>query len=129
MLNSKNKGKRFELTVAHLFNDAGYKEAHRTAQYKGNTGDAGDVEGVPLLHIECKAQERMQLYDWIEQAVRDAKGNGKIPTVIHKKNNCDVLVTMRFNDWIEMYRYYEALKGEELKHDKDSKSIRAFAEQ
>ena len=41
---SKEKGKRFERHVAGLFRDYGY-EAYRTAQYKGNTGDAGDVEG------------------------------------------------------------------------------------
>lgn len=106
MINSKDKGKRFELAIAHKFNEYGYK-ARRTQQYCGNTGDASDVVGVPYLHIECKAQERMQLYEWLEQAIRDSKGNGRIPTVVHKKNNCDVLVTMRFEDWIKLYREFE----------------------
>ena len=107
MINSKDKGKKFELTVAHLFKDYGFADAHRTAQFCGNTGQAGDVEGVPHLHIECKAQERMQLYDWIDQAKRDASHNGKIPVVIHKKNNSEVLVTMRFEDFMKLYMEYE----------------------
>ena len=39
---SKEKGKRFEREVAHLFCEHGFN-AHRSTQYKGNTGQAGDV--------------------------------------------------------------------------------------
>lgn len=106
-INSKDKGKRFELTVAHLFQDYGYK-AFRTAQYEGKTGDCADVEGVPYIHIEAKAQEKMHLYDWIAQAVRDSQKRGNKPVVIHKQNHKEVLVTMRFEDWIDLYREWEA---------------------
>jgi hypothetical protein len=44
----------------------------------------------------------------MEQAVDDAQINGRRPVVIHKQNNKDVLVTMRFTDWIELYREWEA---------------------
>lgn len=106
---SREKGKRGERTVASLFREYGY-EAHRTAQFKGKTGDAGDVEGVPGLHLEVKFQERMHLYDWMEQADRDSKanGNGNKPVVIHKANNKPVLVTMHFEDFIDLYREWEA---------------------
>ena len=104
---SKEKGKRFERHVAGLFRDYGYN-AYRTAQYKGNTGDAGDVEGIPHIHIECKHQERMNLYDWMEQSIADAEAEGKdsLPVVIHKANNRPVLVTMRFEDWIRLLNEY-----------------------
>ena len=49
----------------------------------------------------------MQLYDWVSQAKRDAKDD-EIPIVVHKKNNCADLVTMEFEDWIELYREWEA---------------------
>lgn len=106
---SRDKGKRGELAVAHAFKEYGY-DAHRTAQFKGNTGQAGDVEGVPFLHIEVKFCERMTLYDWMDQAVRDAteERKGNFPTVIHKQNNKPMLVTMRFDDFIMLYREYEA---------------------
>ena len=108
---SREKGKRFERFVANLFKDWGY-EAHRTAQYKGNTGQAGDVEGVDGIHIECKAQERMNLYEWIEQAERDARaeGKGNFPVVIHKANNKPILVTMPFPFWIQMFNEWHSVK-------------------
>ena len=67
-INSKQKGARFERELAGLFRDYGYTEARRTAQYCGNTGDASDVVGLPGIHIEAKHQEKMYLYDWMEQA-------------------------------------------------------------
>lgn len=105
-INSKDKGARFERQVAGMFKDYGY-EAFRTAQYEGKTGDCADVEGVPYIHIEAKHQEKMKLYDWIAQAVRDSQKKGNKPVVIHKQNNKEVLVTMRFSDWIDLYREWE----------------------
>lgn len=106
-INSKQKGARFERHLASLFRDYGY-EARRTAQYCGNTGDASDVVGLPGIHIEAKHQERMQLYDWVDQAKRDAEaGEGNIPVVFHKKNNAEILVTMTFDDWMKLYKEFE----------------------
>lgn len=99
---SRDKGKRFEREVANMFKDWGY-DAHRTAQFRGNTGQAGDVEGVPGIHIEAKHQEKMRLYEWIEQAQRDAEAGEGLPVVIHKANNKPTLVTMRFDDWIQLF--------------------------
>ena len=105
-MNSKDKGKRFERQVAGLFQDYGY-EARRTAQYCGNTGEASDVTGIPYLHLECKHQEQFRIYEWMEQAKRDSKGTGNIPTVIFKKNNHEVLVTLRFDDFMTIFNEYE----------------------
>ena len=109
-INSKKKGKRFERSLASKFREYGYTEARRTAQYCGNTGDASDVVGLPFLHIEAKHQEQMRLYDWMEQAKRDAGAGSekKLPAVFHKKNNAEILVTMRFDDFMTIYKEYEA---------------------
>lgn len=112
-VNSKQKGARFERLLASRFREYGY-EARRTAQYCGNTGDASDVVGLPGIHIEAKHQERMQLYEWMAQAKRDAAGTGRLPAVFHKKNHAEILVTMELEDWIHLYREWEAgfdLKG------------------
>lgn len=108
-INSKQKGARFERELAKMFRNHGY-EARRTAQFCGNTGDASDVVGLPFIHIEAKHQETMRLYDWMEQAVRDCKAgrNKTLPVVFHKKNNHKVLVTMEFDDWMQIYKEYEA---------------------
>ena len=100
---SKVKGARFELECAHYLQAHGYPNAHRTAQHCGKTGDAGDVEGVPGLHIECKHVERLNLYSAYHQAVRDstANGNGNIPVVIHRKNREETLVTLSLDNFIQ----------------------------
>ena len=70
MINSKAKGARFERELASKLKARGYN-CRRGQQYCGANGDA-DVVGLPGIHIEAKHQEKMQLYDWVEQAERDA---------------------------------------------------------
>ena len=115
-VNSKQKGARFERTLASKFREYGY-EARRTAQYCGNTGDASDVVGLPGIHVEAKHAEAMRLYDWMDQAKRDAAANGKgnLPAVFHKKNHAEILVTMPLDCWMQLYMEYEA--GMERKDD------------
>lgn len=107
MVNSRQKGASYERHIASLFRAEGY-EARRGQQYCGVNGDA-DVIGIPGIHIECKAVERLNLYDAMAQAKRDARQN-ELPVVIHKKNYCADLVTMTFEDWIKLYREYELNK-------------------
>lgn len=112
-VNSKQKGARFERLLASIFRDYGYDEARRTAQYCGNTGEASDVIGLPGLHIEAKHQEKMYLYDWMDQAKRDSENTGNLPAVFHKKNRAEILVTMRLDDFMTIYKEWEA--GQSLK--------------
>ena len=124
-VNSKQKGARFERQLASKFREYGYSDSRRTAQYCGNTGDASDVVGLPFIHVEAKHQEKMYLYDWMDQAKRDAEagGEGKLPVVFHKKNNAEILVTMTLEDWMHIYREFEAgfrMEGEDNEtHQKD----------
>ena len=109
-IDSREKGKRFERKLAGIFRDYGYDDARRTAQYCGNTGDASDVIGLPGLHIEAKHVEAMRLYDWMAQAKHDAgeNGEGRLPVVMHKKNNHAILVTLELDAFMQIYREYEA---------------------
>ena len=104
-VNRKQKGARFERLLASKLREYGY-ECRRGQQYCGANGDA-DVVGLPHIHIEAKHQEQMRLYDWMDQAKRDARP-GEYPVVFHKKNNADILVTMTFEDFMEMYKEFEA---------------------
>ncbi len=112
-INSRQKGARFERTLAKKLREYGYS-ARRTAQYCGNTGDASDVVGLPYIHIEAKHVERLNIYDAMAQAKRDAGGNGLLPAVFHKKNNCNILVTMELDDFMKIYKEFEA--GKELEN-------------
>lgn len=105
-INSRAKGARFERTLASRFRDYGY-DCRRGQQFSGANGDA-DVVGLPGIHIEAKAREKMQLYEWIAQAKHDAEGTGRLPAVFHKKNNAEILVTMTLGDWMHLYREWEA---------------------
>lgn len=118
-INSREKGANFERYVSRMFREYGY-EAHRTAQHKGNTGNAADVEGNYYgLHLECKSYKRIAVYDWMQQAIHDAKaeGKGNKPIVIMKENYGDPLVLMRFPDFMEMYTEWEA--GQDLEGRND----------
>ena len=109
MVNSRQKGARFERLLASKLRDHGY-DCRRGQQYCGANGDA-DVVGLPGIHIEAKAVERMSLYDWMAQAKHDAR-DGERPAVVHKKNNAKILVTMELDDFMTIYREYEAGRGD-----------------
>lgn len=100
-MNSRDKGARGERELASLLREYGY-EARRGQQYSGANGDA-DVVGLDGIHIECKRNERLNIYDAMSQAKHDAR-QGEMPTVMWRKNNCEWLVTMTLNDWMELYR-------------------------
>lgn len=104
MINSKQKGKRGELLLVKELNGYGY-DTRRTNQYCGNTGLASDLVGLPKVHIECKNQERLNIYDAVDQSRNDAR-EGEIPCVFHKKNRKGWLVTMPLNEWVKLYEAY-----------------------
>ena len=114
-INSKAKGKRGELYVVNKFKDRGY-QCNRTAQFKGNTGRADDIEGIDYIHAEVKFVENLNLEKAMEQAMRDnfMSDRKAFPTVFHKKNNKPLMVTMLWENWIELYdSYYSDMKLKE----------------
>ena len=106
-MNSNRKGAEGERELARKLRDYGFK-TRRGQQYCGANGDA-DVVGLPGIHIECKRVERLNLYDAMAQARNDACP-GEFPTVFHRRDRCEWLVTMPLDDWIKMYR--EAIPSE-----------------
>ena len=108
-MNSRNKGKRGELELANLLKSYGY-ETRRGVQYSGINGDA-DVVGLPGIHIECKRVEKLNIETAMEQSNRDAR-YGEIPTVMHRKDHKQWLVTMSLVDWMELFQAWERTKNE-----------------
>ena len=105
MINSRQKGAAAEREIARKLRGYGY-DCRRGQQYCGANGDA-DVVGLPGIHIECKRVERLNLYDAIAQSEYDSKTND-IPVVMHRKNNCDWLVTLSLEHFMEIYSKWEA---------------------
>lgn len=116
MVNGKQKGAAGERELAKFLNSYGYK-CRRSQQYCGANGDA-DVIGLPGVHIECKRVERLNLYEALEQSMRDAK-DGNVPVVMHRRNNHKWLATMELKDWLKIYQEYES--AEYLQENKDVK--------
>ena len=117
-MNSRAKGASGERELAGKLREYGYS-CRRGQQYCGSNGDA-DVVGLPGIHIECKRVEHLNLYDAMAQAERDRNSREK-PAVFHRKNNCKWLVTMKLEDFMEIYREYEAgteirAGAEEIEH-------------
>lgn len=103
-INSRQKGKAGELELANKLKEYGY-DTRRSVQYNGKDGQA-DVLGLPSIHIECKRVESLNIYNAMAQAKRDAK-NGDFPTVFHRKNRCNWLVTMELDSFMELYKALE----------------------
>lgn len=101
MTNSKNKGARGERELSSKLKEYGYN-TRRGQQYCGANGDA-DVVGLPNIHIECKRVEKLNIYNAISQAKADANGN-ELPTVFHRKDRSEWLVTMTLEDWMKIYQ-------------------------
>jgi Holliday junction resolvase len=101
---SRDKGKRGERELAAALSKHGYN-CRRGQQYSGANGDA-DVVGLPGIHIECKRTEKLSLYEAMLQATRDAKP-AELPIVFHRRNNCEWLVIMKLDDFMELYREWE----------------------
>ena len=100
MTNSRRKGADGERELARELGKFGFS-CRRGQQFSGANGDA-DVVGLSGVHIECKRAERLNLYDAMAQSVRDAR-LGEVPVVMHRKDRCGWLVTMRLDEWIGFY--------------------------
>lgn len=111
-INSKDKGRRGERELASKLRELGFNNCRRGQQYNGIEGD--DVIGLPNIHIEVKRVEKLNIYDAIEQAIRDAKEK-EFPVVFHRKNNKKWLVTLPIEDFIEIYK--ESEYSEERKEE------------
>lgn len=101
-MNSKQKGKRGELELAHYLTEHGFP-AERAQQYKGGQ-ESADISCPDLsdFHIECKRTERFNIYEAMEQAERDA--GWKTPVVMHKRNRGEWLAVMPLRFLVAMVK-------------------------
>lgn len=105
MTNSRNKGKKGELEFKDFLKDRGY-DARRGQQYCGANGDA-DVVGVPGMHVEVKRTETCRPYQYLEQAVKDARID-EVPVVFHRQNRRQWIVIMDAGDFMDLYEMAQA---------------------
>ena len=88
----REKGKRGEREVAHLFRKAGYC-AERTRQSDGSVDPdvrVRDREGgleVPIW-VEVKRRTKVGVHRFVEQAQEEAKPSGAAPVVFYREDGC-----------------------------------------
>ena len=63
-----------------------------------------DLVGLAGIHPEVKRVEKLNVSKAMKQAIEEAeKRQGGVPTVFHRRNNEGWLVTMKLEDWIDLY--------------------------
>lgn len=99
---SQSKGASGELELCKIFREHGYDCSRGGAL---SFGEVPDVSGLPGIHIEVKRAERLNVQEAMEQSIRDAERmRDGVPALFHRRNRKPWLVTMRLDDWLELYR-------------------------
>ena len=112
-MNSRAKGARAERQWRDELRANGYT-ARRGQQFAGSP-DSPDVvcDELDWIHFEVKAVERLNIWDAMDQARRDARGSdrgdtgamsGKVPIVAHTRNFRPWLITMTAETFFQFLR-------------------------
>lgn len=102
-INSRAKGCRGELELAHILSLRGF-EAKRGRQFKGSP-DSPDIECEALapFHIECKRVEALSLYKAMSQSEKDC-GSHQLPIVMHRKSGQEWLAILKLDDFLALFK-------------------------
>ena len=83
---NKDRGTRWEVSVASYLRDAGFTEAFRLAP--GGEHDAGDIGGIKDFAFECRDRAKLSLAENVADANNRAiKKNCKYGVAVMKKRN------------------------------------------
>lgn len=108
-INSRNKGKRGELEAAAEWNRLVPNAHARRSQQHSGTESASDLisPGTPHLWMEVKRVERGLNLEAVMEKSREQCGE-LAPVVLHRKNDCEWLVTFRLED---IRRFVQQVQG------------------
>lgn len=102
MINSRNKGKRFELMIAKLWMSLFGGEVERSSFASKKLDDMGvDLTNTDPFYIQCKAHERsLNLHEILERMPQDTNYN----VVIHKRNHQPPIAALHLDDFVELLK-------------------------
>lgn len=99
---SQRKGAVGERELAAKLREYGY------AINRGGSlsfGEVPDLVGLPGVHIEVKRVERLNVPEAMQQAIRDAESfKDGVPALFHRRNRQPWLVTLRLEDFMQLYQ-------------------------
>lgn len=99
--------KIYENYMAKRFKDRGYRCEVVSKK----------IEGLEYINPEVKwYEENLNLEDTIK--THSVNDKAKFPTVFHRQTEGDIMVTMLFDDWIQLYdSYYDDMKLKEYEEN------------
>ena len=98
---SQRKGADGERELAAILRERGY-DCRRGGSL--SFGEIPDVVGLPGIHMEVKRVEKLNVVEAMEQAIRDSQRmQDGVPALFHRRNRKPWLVTMRLEDWLELF--------------------------
>lgn len=104
---SRNKGADAERELAKLIREWWGYDVHRGKVFCGES----DLVGLDGIHPEVKRVEKLNVYRAMEQAIEEAKKRmDGLPTVFHRRDRGEWMVTMRLEDWMDLYGAWEDKK-------------------
>ena len=100
MINSRDKGKRFELKMAKLWMRLFGGDVERTSFASKKLDDMGvDLTNTPPFNLQCKAHERsLNIHEILERMPLDNNYN----VVIHKRNHQPPIAALHLEDFLEL---------------------------
>lgn len=100
----RNKGAGFEREVANLLTDhLGTVVKRNLSQSRGGNQEGADIV-IGRFAIECKRRARMSVYEWMDQAQRDA--GDKIPIVVARADGRRSVMIIDLETAIPMLREF-----------------------
>ena len=108
----RTKGQSFEREICAVLQDElGIVVKRNLSQTRGGKDEGSDIT-VGRWSIECKRRAKIALYEWLDQAIRDAP-MGTTPVVVARADGRRAVVVMDFEAFIPLMR--EWLNDESLK--------------
>jgi Holliday junction resolvase len=101
-ISSQRKGADGERELAAVLREYGY-DMERGGSL--SFGEVPDLVGLPGVHIECKRVERLNVPAAMQQAVKDSQRfRDGMPALFHRRNRQPWLVTIRLEDFMQLYQ-------------------------
>ena len=99
----RDKGAAGERELAKILNENGINAHRGYVQFKQS-----DLISVDGIHVEVKRQENTKIWEWIEQAKKEAiKRLDGIPVVFFRRNRSEWMTCQSLNTWILLYKGWQ----------------------
>ena len=103
-INARNKGHKFELDIVNLLKVYGYEAVSSRSESRNLDDQKVDIVDNTPFYFQCKAVERMaESYHDILKSMK----KGKVPVVLHKRNNKGIVAVMNITDFCDLLLYKE----------------------